>query len=178
MLDQPRPRARLLEVAAARDDVDAHVLLAQLSRSPRPRARAATDALAALRVGPHHAQARELLTEARAKELGLDRAPTEGIAELATFLEKTVAARRELGHLVGDVARAAANLDQPLLVTVMGEFSSGKSSFVNAFIGADVAPTGITPTTATINVVRYGRERGGRIIAARRHARPSSAGMR
>ncbi|MBA3542680.1 MAG: dynamin family protein, partial [Deltaproteobacteria bacterium] len=52
----------------------------------------------------------------------------------------------------------------PLLVTVMGEFSSGKSSFVNAFIGADVAPTGITPTTATINVVRYGRERGGRIV--------------
>ncbi len=47
----------------------------------------------------------------------------------------------------------------------MGEFSSGKSSFVNAFIGADVAPTGITPTTATINVVRYGRERGGRVIA-------------
>jgi len=46
----------------------------------------------------------------------------------------------------------------------MGEFSSGKSSFVNAFIGADVAPTGITPTTATINVVRYGRERGGRVI--------------
>jgi hypothetical protein len=28
-----------------------------------------------------------------------------------------------------------------------------------------VAPTGITPTTATINVVRYGRERGGRIIS-------------
>src|SRR5262249_21372154 len=27
------------------------------------------------------------------------------------------------------------------------------------------APTGITPTTATINVVRYGRERGGRIIS-------------
>jgi GTP-binding protein EngB required for normal cell division len=48
----------------------------------------------------------------------------------------------------------------------MGEFSSGKSSFVNAFIGADVAPTGITPTTATINVVRYGRERGGRVLAA------------
>jgi hypothetical protein len=37
---------------------------------------------------------------------------------------------------------------------------------VNAFIGADVAPTGITPTTATINVVRYGRERGGRILTA------------
>src|SRR3569623_1695774 len=67
-------------------------------------------------------------------------APAAGSAERAEFLEKPGAARRELGHFVGEVARAAANLDQPLLVTVMGEFSSGKSSFVNAFIGADVAP--------------------------------------
>jgi tetratricopeptide (TPR) repeat protein len=165
MLDHPEAARALLEVAAARDDVDAHVLLARIALATDPQ-RAATCALAALRVSPHEARAREILTEARAKELGLDRAPTEGIAELAAFLEKTVAARRELGHFVGDVARASANLDQPLLVTVMGEFSSGKSSFVNAFIGADVAPTGITPTTATINVVRYGRERGGRIVAA------------
>lgn len=163
MLDQPEAAKALLEVAAARDDVDAHVLLARLALDSDP-AKAATHALAALRVSPHHGKARELLTEARSRDLGLERAPTEGIAELAAFLEKTVAARRELGHFVGDVARAAANLDQPLLVTVMGEFSSGKSSFVNAFIGADVAPTGITPTTATINVVRYGRERGGRIV--------------
>ncbi len=92
--------------------------------------------------------------------------PGPEISEVAAFIEKLAEGRRELGHLVGEVARAAANLDQPLLVTVMGEFSSGKSSFVNAFIGADVAPTGITPTTATINVVRYGRERGGRIVAA------------
>jgi len=103
------------------------------------------------------------LTAARAAQLGT---PGPEVAELASFLQRLVAQRRELGHLVGDVARAAAGLDQPLLVTVMGEFSSGKSSFVNAFIGADVAPTGITPTTATINVVRYGRERGGRIITA------------
>ncbi|HWU89364.1 MAG TPA: dynamin family protein, partial [Kofleriaceae bacterium] len=106
---------------------------------------------------------RQLLTDAHAAALG---SPGAEIAELATFVERIVARRRELGHLVGETARAAANLDQPLLVTVMGEFSSGKSSFVNAFIGADVAPTGITPTTATINVVRYGRERGGRILTA------------
>src|SRR6185503_5736626 len=101
----------------------------------------------------------------RAAELGFERVTPE-IGAVCEFLERVLASRRELGHHVGEVARAAAALDQPLLVTVMGEFSSGKSSFVNAFIGADVAPTGITPTTATINVVRYGRERGGRIISA------------
>jgi tetratricopeptide (TPR) repeat protein len=161
--DQPEVARTLLELAAGRDDVDAHVELARLALASEP-SRAAAAALAALRVQPRHARARQILTDARAAELPAP--PTDDIAELASFLERAVASRRELGRLVGDVTRAASNLDQPLLVTVMGEFSSGKSSFVNAFIGADVAPTGITPTTATINVVRYGRERGGRIIAS------------
>ncbi len=169
---QPEGARALLEVAAARDDVDAHVALARLALTNHAvrdgdtpggdPVRAAASARAALRVDPHHAGARQLLTDARAAIHGT---PGPEIADLARFVERTVESRRELGHLVGEVARAAANLDQPLLVTVMGEFSSGKSSFVNAFIGADVAPTGITPTTATINVVRYGRERGGRIVA-------------
>jgi len=159
----PEAARALLELAAARDDVDAHVALARLALPADP-ARAAAAAKAALRIDPHHARARQILTEAHAATLG---APGAEIGELAHFLERVVASRRELVHLAGEVARAAAGLDQPLLVTVMGEFSSGKSSFVNAVIGADVAPTGITPTTATINVVRYGRERGGRILPVR-----------
>ncbi|HEY6039890.1 MAG TPA: dynamin family protein, partial [Kofleriaceae bacterium] len=162
---QPEGARALLQLAAIRDDVDAHVELAKLALAAGDPTGAATSALAALRVAPQHAKARELLASARAAELGFDRVTPE-IAAVCEFLERALASRRELGHHVGEIARAAAALDQPLLVTVMGEFSSGKSSFVNAFIGADVAPTGITPTTATINVVRYGRERGGRIIAA------------
>jgi tetratricopeptide (TPR) repeat protein/GTPase SAR1 family protein len=126
--------------------------------------RAVDLARAVLRATPEHAGGREVLALAHRAAVAL---PADGgdIARLAHALERVVSRERSLAHLVGDTARAAAELDQPLLVTVMGEFSSGKSSFVNAFIGADVAPTGITPTTATINVVRYGRERGGRIIA-------------
>ncbi|HEX3760340.1 MAG TPA: dynamin family protein [Kofleriaceae bacterium] len=162
--DQPDAARALLELAAARDDVDAHVWLARFALARDPAA-AQASALAALRVAPRHGRARQLLTEAHAALLG-GPGDAADIGELARFIQNVVGVRRELGHLVGDVARAAANLDQPLLVTVMGEFSSGKSSFVNAFIGADVAPTGITPTTATINVVRYGRERGGRVVGA------------
>ncbi len=162
MAEQPEAARALLDLAALRDDVDAHVLLARLSLPTDPAA-AARCALAALRTAPQDARARELLGAARSAELPPP-ASTD-IADVARYLERIAESRRELGHFVGETARAAANLDQPLLVTVMGEFSSGKSSFVNAFIGADVAPTGITPTTATINVVRYGRERGGRIIA-------------
>ena len=40
-------------------------------------------------------------------------------------------------------------------IVVLGEFNHGKSTFVNALLGLDVLPTGITPTTAAINQVLY-----------------------
>jgi tetratricopeptide (TPR) repeat protein/GTPase Era involved in 16S rRNA processing len=128
---------------------------------------AAAEALAALRRAPSDPRARALLAEARAGELlpGELDAPdaATGLHRVAAELRRLALARGELSAIAGDAAQAAADFDQPLLVTVMGEFSSGKSTFVNAFIGHDVAPTGITPTTATINIVKYGREPGGRI---------------
>ena len=42
-------------------------------------------------------------------------------------------------------------------LVVLGEFNHGKSTFVNALLGSDVLPTGITPTTASINHVVYAR---------------------
>lgn len=38
-------------------------------------------------------------------------------------------------------------------LVILGEFNHGKSTFVNALLGKDVLPTGITPTTAAINHV-------------------------
>lgn len=69
---------------------------------------------------------------------------------------------------LGDVARGALRLrdelDRPLLVGVLGEFNAGKSTFINAFIGAKVAPMGIVPTTATLNVLRGGANRVVRVV--------------
>ena len=145
------------------------------ARDPGPAgaAAAANAALAALAIDAADPRARELLRRARADQLAVpaedppeDPSGDAGFLPRAAALERALATRADLASMVGEVARATAELEQPLLVTVMGEFSSGKSSFVNAFIGADVAATGITPTTATINVVKYGHERGGRVIFA------------
>ena len=51
---------------------------------------------------------------------------------------------------------ARERLVRPLTIAVMGEFSSGKSSLVNALFRARVAPTGVLPTTSTINLFRRG----------------------
>jgi tetratricopeptide (TPR) repeat protein/GTPase SAR1 family protein len=161
--DQPEAARSLLTLAAASGDLDARFGLARLLVATEPAA-AVEQTLRALRTAPHHAFGRKVLEEARTQLFPPLPPPPLDIDDVARALEHAVASRPELGHLVGEISRATSALDQPLLVTVMGEFSSGKSSFVNAFIGAEVAPTGITPTTATINVVRYGRERCGRLI--------------
>ncbi len=40
-------------------------------------------------------------------------------------------------------------------LVVLGEFNHGKSTFVNAMLGTELLPTGITPTTAVLNHVVY-----------------------
>jgi small GTP-binding protein len=42
-----------------------------------------------------------------------------------------------------------------LLVAVIGEFNAGKSTFINALLGEPLLPSGITPTTDAIELVRY-----------------------
>jgi len=41
-------------------------------------------------------------------------------------------------------------------VVVLGEFNHGKSTFINALLGAPVLPTGITPTTAILAHLTHG----------------------
>src|SRR5258705_12160186 len=49
-------------------------------------------------------------------------------------------------------------------LVVLGEFNHGKSTFVNALLGADILPTGITPTTASSNHVVHAQRPTARVV--------------
>ncbi|MBX3271975.1 MAG: dynamin family protein, partial [Sandaracinaceae bacterium] len=89
-----------------------------------------------------------------------------GEIDLAAAIDEVARFATERG--LADVERRAHalrdELDRPLLLAILGEFNAGKSTLVNAFVGADVAPTGILPTTATLNVLRSGAERLVRLV--------------
>jgi GTPase Era involved in 16S rRNA processing len=41
-------------------------------------------------------------------------------------------------------------------LVIMGQFKRGKSTFINALIGAEIAPTAIVPLTSVVTILRYG----------------------
>jgi len=49
-------------------------------------------------------------------------------------------------------ARAASN---EICLAVLGEFSSGKTTFINTLLDTDLLETGILPTTAVCTYIRY-----------------------
>jgi len=55
---------------------------------------------------------------------------------------------------------AIDNLESLFLVVFVGEFSTGKSSIINAIIGEKTLDEGITPTTDKISIIKYGEEKG------------------
>ncbi len=46
----------------------------------------------------------------------------------------------------------------PMEVAITGQFSAGKSTFLNALLSRNVLPTGITPVTSKVNFINYGEE--------------------
>jgi len=60
----------------------------------------------------------------------------KGLAEKVLSLEKKLASNQF--HLA-----------------VLGQMKRGKSSFINALLGAEVLPTGVLPVTAVITEIRY-----------------------
>src|SRR5215216_8108106 len=56
------------------------------------------------------------------------------------------------------VQRTLSDLEELFLLVIVGEFNSGKSAFINALLGAEIAEEGVTPTTDRITVLRHSDE--------------------
>jgi GTPase Era involved in 16S rRNA processing len=65
-----------------------------------------------------------------------------------------------LNELMNELIRIKKRLEQPLFsVAVVGEFSRGKSTFLNDLIGKELLPVGDLPTTAMLTKIVYGKKR-------------------
>ena len=85
-------------------------------------------------------------------------APSGETADWPLLLERLGGHARALADLesLRRLELVAAERARPVRIAIVGEFNAGKSTFVNALLGMEVAPTGILPTTAVPHVLKYG----------------------
>ncbi len=91
----------------------------------------------------------DLLTGAEQALLADERA---SLSRLQTALARFGSSGPDLEALEHSIRR----LDELFLLVVVGEFNSGKSTFINALVGQRVLEEGATPTTRRIHVLKYG----------------------
>ena len=91
------------------------------------------------------------------------------LAELRDALTRFGATEPDQAALKASIAQ----LDEFFLLVVVGEFNAGKSAFINALAGDRVLQEGVTPTTAEIQLLKYGEtvsshmgDHGVRIVTA------------
>lgn len=100
----------------------------------------------------------------------------EGFREQKTVLtgaiKELVAIAQEKGNsfavelLSESLARLAS---ESFTLVVMGEFKRGKSTLLNALLGARLLPTAIIPLTAIPTIIRYGTEPSAKVVFQNGH---------
>ncbi len=78
--------------------------------------------------------------------------------QLIVLLEESQGRNRQgfssaLNNKLNDIH---SRLYEPMRVAIIGQFNSGKSTFLNAILSKDILPTGAIPVTSKINYIKYG----------------------
>src|SRR5262249_60795230 len=90
-------------------------------------------------------------------------APSATWTEVLHELRKSARSLDRL-DLLSAVEVLVVERERPLRLAVVGEFNAGKSTFLNALLGEDVAPTGVLPTTATLHWVAWAPDPFARVV--------------
>ncbi|XYH98932.1 dynamin family protein [Sorangium sp. So ce1128] len=88
---------------------------------------------------------------------------TGALRDLVEFAE-ALGARSVATRVTNDLVKKL-DADRFHLV-VVGEFNHGKTTFVNALLGASILPVGVTPTTAVIHHLEYAAEPRAEVVYA------------
>ncbi|HEU4404264.1 MAG TPA: dynamin family protein [Polyangiaceae bacterium] len=92
------------------------------------------------------------------------------LPEVLGELRRAARALEDTAALVAAEALAVEG-ERPLRVAIVGEFNAGKSTFLNALLGAELAPMGVVPVTACPHHVVYSPDPFARVVTSTGHDR-------
>lgn len=92
----------------------------------------------------------QVLTRQQGELVALER---QLVLRVRDALARADGSRADLDRLIALVGE----MDELFLLVVVGEYNSGKSTFINALLGDEVFAMGDLPTTRAISILRYGQ---------------------
>ena len=92
----------------------------------------------------------QVLTRQQGELVALER---KLVLRVRDALSKSDGPRADLERL----ASLVHEMDELFLLVIVGEYNSGKSTFINALLGDEVFAMGDLPTTRAISILRYGQ---------------------
>jgi GTP-binding protein EngB required for normal cell division len=92
----------------------------------------------------------QVLTRQQGELVALER---KLVLQVRDALTQSDGARADIDRL----ASLVHEMDELFLLVVVGEYNSGKSTFINALLGDEVFAMGDLPTTRAISILRYGK---------------------
>ncbi|XVF72416.1 hypothetical protein PTKIN_Ptkin12aG0119600 [Pterospermum kingtungense] len=87
------------------------------------------------------------------------------LKEAINVFQKAAPLMEEISLLID----AVAQIDEPFLLAIVGEFNSGKSTVINALLGERYLKEGVVPTTNEITFLRYSELDGKDLQRCERH---------
>ncbi|KAK8485751.1 hypothetical protein V6N11_037022 [Hibiscus sabdariffa] len=87
------------------------------------------------------------------------------LTEAINVFQKAAPLMEEISLLID----AVAQIDEPFLLAIVGEFNSGKSTVINALLGERYLTEGVIPTTNEITFLRYSELDGKDMQRCERH---------
>ncbi|HXV16421.1 MAG TPA: dynamin family protein, partial [Gemmatimonadaceae bacterium] len=104
----------------------------------------------------------QVLTRQQGELVALER---KLVLRVRDALAKSDGPRADLDRL----ASLVHEMDELFLLVIVGEYNSGKSTFINALLGDEVFEMGDLPTTRAISILRYGESGPPETIAPNVH---------
>jgi Fe2+ transport system protein B len=104
----------------------------------------------------------QVLTRQQGELVALER---KLVLHVRDVLAKADGSRADLERL----ASLVNEMDELFLLVVVGEYNSGKSTFINALLGDEVFAMGDLPTTRAISILRYGEAAPPELIGENTH---------
>lgn len=80
----------------------------------------------------------------------------EDLKLVQELLAKSEISEKQIKDLEGLTKRLE---DQEFIISVVGQFKRGKSSFINAILKEEILPTGIIPVTSVVTMIQYGKKK-------------------